>query len=175
MQFVNENYTAQEFQSEFKQNLKNIWTTLPLAVRGVILIKTCLYIVSFFTSVINEGLTNYPQKVLSSCQIWRLLLAPFVTTNFFEFSLLMPYFLMKFAYKKEFKKGTLFALIYFSINNFCYQFLVCILSLPFLVVSQDYFKAFYTSGLFPIILMELFIHLMRNPNRLTVLCVFTCP
>mmetsp|Transcript_36079 Transcript_36079/g.26803 ORF Transcript_36079/g.26803 Transcript_36079/m.26803 type:complete len:165 (+) Transcript_36079:113-607(+) len=87
----------------------------------------------------------------------------------------MPYFLIKFLANKEFKKGTLFTILYYSINNFCYQFLFCMLSLPVWLFSSLFFSQLKSYGIFPILLVDCFVHLMRNPHRLQALCIFTCP
>ena len=72
MQFLRDNYNAQEFQNEFKQNMKNIWSTFPLIVkysfsltlRVMIIVKIVFYISSFFTEIANDILINYPISVL---------------------------------------------------------------------------------------------------------------
>ena len=131
-----------------------------------------LYIISFFTALINESLTNEPQKVLSSfqskipyflkslsmetdqCTICNLGYGRgntfFSHNQTLQMFILTPLFLVRYIYPKEYMKGSIYVLTYFFVNSIlllkfisfidcCYQLVVCVFSLPIMIVSPSIF------------------------------------
>jgi membrane associated rhomboid family serine protease len=111
---VNSNQDVNPCQ-DLKDKIKNIFDSMPLFIKIVLLSTIILYILNLFILYVALYLADIPYFTVYYCQIWRLITTPFITTGILSiiFSLLFWY---KDAVKLERDIGTVKYILIFFMN-----------------------------------------------------------
>lgn len=152
--------------------IKGFWADIPLFVRFVICLSTFLYFVSLITSTVYI-LANIPLYTIKHFYLWSV-----ATSVFMNISILNLAFAF-FAWipdgkKLEKENGTIKYMWNFLVNSMIIQIIflgvVYLLSIKF----EDYLK-YPSSGLWPLILSEITLLSVANPNVPVMMFLIPCP
>jgi membrane associated rhomboid family serine protease len=155
--------TGSNDQMSFSDKFKAGWAQVPLFVRFVIISTVSLYLISWIISI-DQSLSNVPLYTIKHFQIWRLLTSVLMTSNIinilFAFISWIPD-----AIKLENTSGTVrYGLNFFS-NSILIQILYTVgMGLISLVGGSGALQV-QSSGLWPLIMSEISILCLANPDN----------
>ena len=159
-------------QTSCLEKVKEIWSTVPLFVRIIFTFTIFFYILSWIFLNFITALTNIPYFVLFNFQVWRLVTSTFVTISIinilFAFISWIPD-----AIKLENSTGTIKYMCNFFINSFLIQILYIFLCLIFSLFSKT-FLLLPSSGLWPLIMAEITILCLTNPQNQLMMMFLPC-
>lgn len=146
-----------------KDRIKQAWSLVPLFVRFVMITTVVLYILSWIVGV-DQILTNIPRKTIYYFQLWRLVTSVFMTTSIFN--IFFAFFSWTSdAIRLEQTSGTVRYALNFLVNSFLIQVLYTLaLFIISLMAGQGALSA-PSSGLWPLILAEITILCLFNPDN----------
>lgn len=166
---------------DLKDKIKSILESMPLFIKIVVLSTIILYIINLFIPYVALYLADIPYFTVYYCQIWRLLTTPFMTTGILSiiFSLLFWY---KDAVKLEQDIGTVKYILIFCMNSFFIQILYCLITLLISLIIQSNIlmkmkvtpRGVVNTGLWPILLCDLTLLCLSNPNENMKFFIFPC-
>lgn len=164
-----------------KETVKKKWKEIPLFIKTLLVITSILYIVNLPINYISFYLSNIPYYTIFNFQIWRLLTSVFMTTSIFNIIFAL-FGWVKDASSLEISMGTIKYMLIFIINSLLIQ-VICTIIVGFLglIISSPNFMKLgekdgrvENSGFWPIILCEITLLCMSNPDSsMRVLC-FPC-
>ena len=168
---------CQDCQAKIKQ----IWESFPFFVRFIFCSTIILYILSFFTSYINFLLVNIPYYSIFYFQIWRFVTTSIITTNFLSIVLSLLFWTRN-SINLEKNLGTIKYMLIFYINCICIQLIyTLVLLLISLIIrskapllSKILFGTIRNEGLWPILMCEITLHCLSNPEQETGFLFFPC-
>lgn len=177
---VNSNQDVNPCQ-DLKDKIKNILDSMPLFIKIVVLSTITLYLLNLFIPYVALFLADIPYFTVYYFQIWRLITTPFMTTGIISiiFSLLFWY---KDAVKLEQDIGTVKYILIFFMNSFFIQTLYCLITLLISLIIQSNIlmkmkvtpRGVVNTGLWPILLCDLTLLCLSNPNENMKFFIFPC-
>ena len=177
---VNSNQDVNPCQ-DLKDKIKNIFDSMPLFIKIVLLSTIILYILNLFIPYVALYLADIPYFTVYYCQIWRLITTPFITTGILSiiFSLLFWY---KDAVKLERDIGTVKYILIFFMNSLFIQILYCLVTFLISLIIQSHILmkmkitplGVVNAGLWPILLCDLTLLCLSNPEENMKFFIFPC-
>ena len=177
----NQNYQNGNMCEDFKNFVTGIINNMPLFIKIVVFSTIILYILNLFIPYVAFYLADIPYYTIYYFQIWRLITTSFMTTGILSiiFSLLFWY---KEAVKVEKATGTIKYMLIFSMNTFFIQILYCLLMLLISLVIRNKVVLLMkismvgvrNAGLWPIILCDLTLLCLSNPEAPMKIFIFPC-
>ena len=161
--------------------IMNIYNSIPLFVFFIICITIFFYIIDLIFFSISFYISNIVLYTIFSFQIWRLLTTVFMTTSILNILFAMISW-VKNASSLENSMGTIKYMLIFFLNSISIQIIYCLILLIGFLISRNkniltlnlsYGKV-QNSGLWPIIMAELTLLCMSNPESLIRLFFFPC-
>lgn len=153
--------------------IKAMWAGVPLFVRFVVVSTVCFYFANLFIPYVSYFLANVPLFTLFYFQIWRLLTTVLISTSIFNILFAFLAWVSE-AIRLEQTIGTVRYSLYFLINSVLIQALYSITLLilvPLLgkqILSRNVmFGSVDNSGLWPVIMCEITLLCLANPESLT--------
>ena len=166
---------------QLKEKCMIILDTMPLFLKFVIMSTIVLYLLNLLIPYVSLVLADIPYYTIYYCQLWRIFTTPFMTTNILSiiFSL---FFWFKDAFKLEREIGTVKYLLIFFMNTFFIQLLYCLIAfLISLIIQNDILlkmkitpRGVRSEGLWPILLCDLTLLCLSNPNESIRFYFFPC-
>jgi len=156
----------------FQDRIKGWWSEVPLFVRFIIITTTIFYILSWFLSSVTKALLNLPLLTVYYFQIWRLLTTVFITLSIFNILFAFLAWIPD-AIKLENSTGTVKYMCTFFTNSIIIQLIYIIISLVLSVFSQEVMIR-PSSGLWPLILAEITILCLTNPQNQLMMMFLPC-
>ena len=165
----------------FNDRIMNIYNSIPLFVFCTICITIFFYLIDLIIFSISFYLSNLALYTIFHFQIWRLITTSFMTTSILNILFAMISW-VKDASSLENKLGTIKYMFIFFMNTFFIQIIYCIILLIAYIISRNknililnyYNGKVENSGLWPIIMAELTLLCMSNPESLMRLFFFPC-
>lgn len=157
------NNFRQSDQQSFSEKIKAGWANVPLFVRFVMICTVSLYIISWLIPI-DQQLCNIPLYTIKSFHIWRLFTSVLMTANLinilFAFISWIPD-----AIKLENTSGTVRYSFNFFTNSILIQILYTLgMGLISMVGGQGALQV-QSSGLWPLIMAEITILCLANPDN----------
>ena len=169
------------FCTDFKNFVNRIIDNMPLFIKIVVFSTIILYIINLFIPYVAYFLADIPYFTIFYAQIWRLITTSFITTNILSiiFSL---FFWFREAVKVEKSTGTIKYMLIFLMNTFFINILYCLLMLLISLIIQNKSvlllkvgeRGVKNDGLWPIMLCELTLLCLSNPEANMKLFIFPC-
>lgn len=165
----------------FNDRIMNIYNSIPLFVFCTICITIFFYLIDLIIFSISFYLSNLALYTIFHFQIWRLITTSFMTTSILNILFAMISW-VKDASSLENKLGTIKYMFIFFMNTFFIQIIYCLILLIAYIISRNknililnyYNGKVENSGLWPIIMAELTLLCMSNPESLMRLFFFPC-
>ena len=161
--------------------IMNIYNSIPLFVFFIICITLFFYIVDLIIFSISFYISNIVLYTIFSFHIWRLITTVFMTTSILNILFAMISW-VKNASSLENSMGTIKYMLIFFMNSILIQIIYCLILLIGYLISRN--KNILTlnltngkvknSGLWPIIMAELTLLCMSNPESNIRLFFFPC-
>ena len=161
--------------------IMNIYNSIPLFVFFIICITLFFYIIDLIFFSISFYISNIVLYTIFSFHIWRLLTTVFMTTSILNILFAMISW-VKNASSLENSMGTIKYMLIFFLNSISIQIIYCLILLIGFLISRN--KKILTlnlkngkvqnSGIWPIIMAELTLLCMSNPEILIRLFFFPC-
>jgi len=175
----NQNSSNGIFQ-DCKDFLKRIFNSMPLFIKCVIVSTISLYLLNLIIPYISYYLADIPYFTIYFIQIWRLVTTSLITTNLLSI-IFSIFFWYKDAVKLERNIGTTKYMLIFLMNTICIQIMYCsIMFLLSLIINKSILimkvhpEGVANEGLFPIIMCELTLLCLSNPDENMKLFFFPC-
>lgn len=159
-------------QQSFSEKAKLWWAQVPLFVRFIMTTTITFYILSWFVGTFTKALTNLPALVIYYFQIWRLFTSVFVTLSIFNILFAFLSWVPD-AIRLESSTGTMKYMCTFFMNSLLIQLLYVVLCLFFSLFSNQ-FLVMPSSGLWPLIMAEITILCLNNPQNQLMMMFLPC-
>ena len=174
-------FNFDQMYKDCKQGLNSIVNRMPFFIKIVVFSTLIFYLINLFTSYISFYLVNIPYFTIWNFQIWRLVTTPFITTSIINI-ILSLLFWYRDAVKQEEEKGTIKYMLNFFIMSFFIQSLYCLLMLLITLIVQNTVilrlklntGTLENSGLWPILMCELTLLCLSNPDQEMRFFCFPC-
>jgi len=170
--FNSQNQNNNNNDQSFKEKIKEWCSQVPLFVRFIMISTGTFYILSWFLISISKYLTNLPALVIYQFQIWRLFSSVFVTLSIFNILFAFLAWVPD-AIKLEKSTGTIKYMCTFIINSLLIQLIYVMLCLILSLFSEQ-FLIMPSSGLWPLIMAEITILCLINPQNQLMMMFFPC-
>lgn len=168
-------------QIDCKEKAKQIWNDIPLFVKFIIVSSLVLYLLNLIFNPFGFYLANIPYYTIYKIQIWRIITSTFLNTSILNilFGLLSW---VRDGSSLELSMGTIRYMFVFLINGIFIQIIhTIIIFLIFLVLKNDKILSLNAAGysvenngLWPIIMAEMTLLCMANPESPMRLFFFPC-
>ena len=174
-------FNFDQMYKDCKQGLNSIVNRMPFFIKIVVFSTLIFYLINLFTSYISFYLVNIPYFTIWNFQIWRLVTTPFITTSIINI-ILSLLFWYRDAVKQEEEKGTIKYMLNFFIMSLFIQILYCLLMLLITLIVQNTVilrlklntGTLENSGLWPILMCELTLLCLSNPDQEMRFFCFPC-
>ena len=174
-------FNFDQMYKDCKQGLNSIIDRLPFFIKIVVFSTLIFFLINLFTSYISFYLINIPYFTIFHFQIWRLVTTPFITTGIINI-ILSLLFWYRDAVKLEEEIGTIKYMFNFFIMSFFIQSLYCLLMLFISLIIQNTVilrlklnaGGLENSGLWPILMCELTLLCLSNPDQEMRFFCFPC-
>lgn len=161
--------------------MKNFWKSIPLFVKSVIILTLAIYLFNLFLPIIAFWLVNVPYYTVLRFNLWRLVTTTFVSTSIINI-LFAFLFWIKDAMGLEISSGSLRYMFIFLINSIMIQLIYTLIMLiAYLLIRSDSVLLMNiqrgrveNNGLWPIIMAELTLLCMANPESTMRLFLLPC-
>lgn len=170
--YNNQNQSSGNNQQSFKEKAQIWWAQVPLFVRFIMITTITFYILSWFVGTFTKALTNLPALVIYKFQIWRLFTSVFVTLSIFNVLFAFLAWVPD-AIRLENSIGTMKYMSTFFMHSLLIQLLYVILSFVLSVFSNE-FLVMPSSGLWPLIMAEITILCLNNPQNQLMMMFLPC-
>ena len=168
-------------QIDCKEKMKEIWNSFPLFVKFIILSSFVLYFLNLFLPITGFYLANVPFYTIFRIQLWRLITTTFLTTNFLNI-LFGLFSWVRDGSSLETSMGTIKYMFTFIMNGIMIQIIYTLLMfILFLILKNNAVLVMNAqgynvenSGLWPIIMAEMTLLCMANPDSPMRLFFFPC-
>ena len=166
------------------EKINELLIEIPFFIRLVLWTKVLLFILNLFTNLISFYLSNIPLYTIGHYQFWRLITTSFITTNLINMIIgFIVWF--KDAISLEKSIGTIRYIFIFITNsifiNLIYCFLIYAINYVFknniLMLHYNSFGNYKinNSGIWPIIICEMTILCLNNPDSHIRFLFRPCP
>ena len=170
-----------EICQDCRAKTKQIWESFPFFVRLIFTSTITLYLISFFTPYINFFLVNIPYYSIFYFQIWRFATTSLITTNLLSIVLSLLFWTRNSVHSER-NMGTVKYMLNFFFNCICIQLIYTItLLLISLIIrskspllSKALFGTIRNSGLWPILMCEITLRCLSNPEQEVGFFFFPC-
>ena len=160
---------------------KNFWNSIPLFVKFISVCTCVLYFFNLFLPFISLYLVNIPYFTLFGFQIWRLFTTTVITTSIFNILFALVSWI-KDGSNLEKSMGTLKYMFTFTINAIFIQIIYILITLLLYLITQKkemmmmniYINSVENAGLWPIIMAEITVLCLANPNNPVKILLFPC-
>lgn len=177
----NSNNNSNMGNFDCQTRMKEAWASIPLFTRFVILYTLILYFFNLFFPVLSFFLSILPFYTIERFQFWRLFTAVYLTTSILNILFAFLSWL-KEASNLEKSMGTIKYFFVFTINSVCIQIIyVGIMYMIYLITDNKNVlimgltnEGVETNGLWPIIMAEITMLCMANPDALMRFFLFPC-
>lgn len=178
----NNNFNSSSADEDCRTKLAKLWNLIPLFIRFLVLITIVIYLLDLFVPFISFSLSNIPLYTIFYFQIWRLITTVFITTSILNIILILVFW-VRDASGLESKIGTIKYMIIFFMNSILIQIIYCFLSGLIALVCQNKMimasklgshGRVQNSGLWPLIMCEMTLLCMANPNSSMKILFFPC-
>ena len=168
-------------QIDLTTKIKIWWDSVPLFIKFIILSTSILYILNLFIPFISFFFANIPYYTILKFQIWRLATNAFITTSLLNIIFAFLSWI-KDACDLEKSNGTLKYMLIFFMNSILIQIIYSLLLLfiSLVIHNKSVLKLNLISGyvenngLWPIIMSELTLLCMMNPENPIRIFFFPC-
>ena len=175
--------TKKEDDDSICEKIKEISEEIPFFIRFVIIMNLFSFILNLFTKYISFYLSNIPYYTLNHYQFWRLITTSFITTN--VVNMLIGFLIwVKDAISLERSLGTIRYIFIFIGNSIFINIIYCLI-ISFInyfsnnkisSYSGGYgFFAINNSGIWPIIMCEMTLLCLNNPDSKIIFLFRPCP
>lgn len=169
--FQNQGQNNQNNQQSCKEKIKEYWKEIPLFVRFVISSTIFFYILSWITPFIKNFL-NIPLYTIYKIQLWRIFTSVFMTLSILN--IIFAFFAwLPDAIKLEKSAGTIRYFFNFMLNSICIQLIYTTIAF-FISLFASSFLLIPSSGLWPMILAEITILCLNNPQGQLQMFLIPC-
>lgn len=165
------------------ERVKEIIEGVPFFIRFILIAKIILFILNLLTNYISFYLSNLPSYTIYHYQFWRLITTSFITTNLIN--MLIGFLIwVKDAISLEKTLGTIRYIIIFITNSININLIYCL----FMFIVDHFSKnktilrneplVIYkvnNSGIWPIIICEMTLLCMNNPDSQIKFLFKPCP
>ena len=170
--YNNQNQNSGNEQQSFSDKVKLWWAQVPLFVRFIMIITITFYTLSWFVGSFTKALTNLPALVLYHFQIWRLFTSVFITLSIFNVLFAFLAWVPD-SIRLENSTGTMKYMCTFFLNSLLIQLLYVVLCFVMSVFS-DQILNMPSSGLWPLIMAEITILCLNNPQNQLMMMFLPC-
>ena len=180
-QSINDDFNGNQICSDCKGCINGILDSLPFFVKWVMILTLVFFIINIFTPYIAFYLADIPYFTIFHGQIWRLVTTAFITTGLINliFSLFIFY---RYSIQTEKDIGTIKYMLTFFRNCFFIQSIYCLVVLiisliirnDILMKSKALMGGVSNDGLWPIIMFEITLFCLSNPERPMGFFFFPC-
>ena len=165
------------------EKMKELLSEIPFFIRFILIMKMLLFILNIFIKYISFYLSNIPLYTIKYHQFWRLITTSFITTNLIN--MLFGFIVwIKDAISLEKSIGTIRYIFIFITNSIFINLIYC--SILYLIKSITknntiLINNFYgdykvnNSGIWPIIICELTLLCLNNPDSKIQFLFRPCP
>jgi membrane associated rhomboid family serine protease len=178
---LNEDFNGSQMCTDCRNWLNSFLDNLPFFVKWVMFLTLIFFIINFFTPYVAFYLANIPYFTLFQGQIWRLFTTAFITTGLINciFSLFLFY---RYSLNSEKEIGTVKYMLIFFRNCFFIQIIytIIVLIISLIIRNTMLLKMKLTmggvrnDGLWPIIMCEITLFCLTNPERDMRFFFFPC-
>ena len=163
------------------EKFKEILDEIPFFIRFVLIMNIFLFILNLFTKYTSFYLSNIPFYTLSHYQFWRLITTSFITTNIVN--MLIGFLVwVKDAISLERSLGTIRYILIFIGNSIFINIIYCLI-ISFInhflkiKIYNNYYGiyAINNSGIWPIIICEMTLLCLNNPDSKIIFLFRPCP
>jgi len=145
---------------------------VPLFAKFLILSKVTLYLISWFTTSVDDFMINKPLGAIFDFQLWRLFTCPYVTASLFgDLLFVLPVYLAIYMYPKEWNYGTLYAFFYFNLVNVAVQLVSSAVTIPIAMFDSDG-EDKLEWAFFSLFMVEQYRHMMTHGDNVADLIWF---
>ena len=166
--------------TDCKLFINRILDSMTYFIKLVICTTVILYLINFIIPYVALLLADIPYFTIYYIQIWRLITAPFMTTNLFSV-IFSVFFWFDKASKLEKEIGTIKYMLIFFMNSICIHLLYNLLMLLFsFIIGKEALlwkvKGIYVrnEGLCPILLCDITLLCLSNPSENMQFRFFPC-
>lgn len=164
-----------------REKFKNIWDSTPLFVQFIVISTLILYVLNLFLPFVAFILSDIPYYTVFYVQIWRLFTTVFMTTGIFSIIFAFVFWIRE-ASSLERSMGTIKYMVVFFMNSVLIQVIYCIvmifLALIFrssrIMASKQFLSGVRNEGLWPVIMSEITLLCMSNPEAGMHFFFFPC-
>ena len=178
----NNNYPGSGMpQVDLSTKIKTWWNSVPLFIKFIMIFTSILYILNLFIPYISFFFSNIPYYTIFKIQIWRLITNAFITTSLLNILFAFISWI-KDACALENSMGTIKYMLIFFINSILiqiiYSFILILISI--IIQNKSVLKLnligrnVENNGLWPIIMSELTLLCMMNPESPMRVFFFPC-
>ena len=168
-------------QIDLTTKIKIWWDSVPLFIKFIILSTSILYILNLFIPFISFFFANIPYYTILKFQIWRLATNAFITTSLLNIIFAFLSWI-KDACDLEKSNGTLKYMLIFFMNSILIQIIysLILILISLIIKNKSVLKLNLISGyvenngLWPIIMSELTLLCMMNPENPIRIFFFPC-
>ena len=180
---MNPSYNANKNKPQLGERVKGILSELPFFIRLILLLKILLFTLNIFIRHMSFYLSNIPLFTIKHHQYWRLITTTFLTTNIIN--MIIGFLVwIKSAISLEKSLGTIRYIFIFIGNSIFINLIYCsiIYFISYLTKNNSIlvnnFYGMYkvnNSGFWPIIICELTLLCLNNPDSKIIFLFQPCP
>lgn len=180
-QTLSDDFNGSQMCSDCKNCINSYLNSLPFFIKWVMILTLIFFLINLFTPFVAFYLANIPYLTVFHGQIWRLFTTAFITTGLINviFSLLIFY---RYSIQSEKDMGTVKYMLIFFRNclfiGIIYCLIVSIISLiirnTILMKSKAMMGGVRNDGLWPILICEITVFCLSNPERDMRFFCFPC-
>ena len=178
---INNNNSNGMPQIDLATKIKMWWNSIPLFVKFIMSSTSIFYLLNLFIAYISFYLANIPFFTIFKIQIWRLVTNAFITTSLLNIIFAFLSWI-KDACALENAMGTLKYMIIFFINSIFIQIIYSLMILLVYLITKEKGILYINvgmgqvenNGLWPIIMAELTLLCMTNPEIPMRVFFFPC-
>ena len=178
----NNNYPGSGMpQVDLSTKIKTWWNSVPLFIKFIMISTSILYILNLFIPYISFFFSNIPYYTIFKIQIWRLITNAFITTSLLNILFAFISWI-KDACALENSMGTIKYMLIFFINSILIQIIYSLILILISIIIQNKSvlklnligRNVENNGLWPIIMSELTLLCMMNPESPMRVFFFPC-
>lgn len=177
----NSNSGFGNFCGKFKEDMNRFLDKIPCFVKLFLFISFILFFLNLFIPYVSLFLSNYPFLTFLRFQIWRLWTTVFITSHLL--SLIFGFiFWVRDGSQKELRLGTVQYMLEFFMHSIIIEVLYSVVMLLIFVIVKNSSLVFPQNsmnfmgggGIWPMVMCEITIRCLQNPDAPTRLWCFPC-
>lgn len=176
------NFRSDRDNSDCKKKLIKLWNLIPLFIRFIFISTIILYTLNLFFPFISLYLANIPFFTIFHLNLWRIFTTVLITTNIINIIFGFIFWIRE-ATNLENSIGTIKYMLIFFLHTVFIQVIYCLFSgIISLIIQKKEYMAIKISlrgevengGLIPLIMCEITILCLSNPNSPMKFLFFPC-